>query len=132
MTDLYGSDVFSILVLSTKKLCFSFLKNVSVFQKICFKVKVLKTFKVSTDCHIKSANLLNGGSFWKSIVRFFRRAYVLSIDFKVRPLRKSVKKKANSNFAIKLAERRNHSFSLSVWWITFFKHLNSLRYDNAM
>ena len=35
----------------------------------------------------------------------------------------SVKSKANSNFAIKLAERSNHSFLLSVWSITFFKHL---------
>ena len=32
---------FSILVLSTKKLYSSFLKKVFVFQKICFKVKVL-------------------------------------------------------------------------------------------
>ena len=30
-----------------------FLKKVLVSQKICFKVKVLKTFKISTDCHIK-------------------------------------------------------------------------------
>ena len=30
------------------------LKNVFVFQKICFKVKVLKTFKIFIDCHIKT------------------------------------------------------------------------------
>ena len=51
MAVLYGNDAFSMLVLSTKKL---FLKKVSVFQKICFKVKVLKTFTISIDCHIKN------------------------------------------------------------------------------
>ena len=29
-----------------------FLKKVSVFHKICFEVRVLKSFKISTDCHI--------------------------------------------------------------------------------
>ena len=37
----------------------------------------------------------------------------------------SVKTKANPNFAVKLAERSNHSFLLYIWWITFFKHLCS-------
>ena len=54
MAVLYGNDAFSILVLSTKKLYSRFLKKVSVFQKICFKVEVLKTLKISTDCHIKT------------------------------------------------------------------------------
>ena len=31
---------------------------VFIFQKICFKVKVLKTFKISTDCHIKTCRSL--------------------------------------------------------------------------
>ena len=53
MAVLYGNDAFSILVLSTKKQLSSFLKKVFVIQKICFKVKVLKTFKTSSDCHIK-------------------------------------------------------------------------------
>ena len=34
-----------------------------------------------------------------------------------------VKTKTNQNFAVKLAERRNHSFLLSIWWKTSFKHL---------
>ena len=46
MKVLYGNDAFSILVLSTKKEYSSFLKNVFVFQKIYFKVKLLKTFKI--------------------------------------------------------------------------------------
>ena len=38
--------VYSILVFSTKKGYSSFLEKVFVFHKICFKVKVLKTFKI--------------------------------------------------------------------------------------
>ena len=37
----------------------------------------------------------------------------------------SVKTKTNANFSVKLAGRSNHSFLLSIWWITFFKHLYS-------
>ena len=58
MALLYGNDVFSILALSTKKRYSSFLKKVFVFQKMCFKVKVLKTFKISTGCHIKTCRSL--------------------------------------------------------------------------
>ena len=46
---LYGNRAVLILVLSTKKHYFSFLKKVFIFQKIYFKVKVLKTLKISTD-----------------------------------------------------------------------------------
>ena len=46
MTDLYGNNAFSILLLSTKKPYSSFLKKVFVFQKMCFKVTVLKMFKL--------------------------------------------------------------------------------------
>ena len=48
MIVLYGNDAFSILVLSTKNQYSSFLKKVFVFQKVYFKVTVLKTFKVSS------------------------------------------------------------------------------------
>ena len=49
---------FSISVVLTKTHYFSFLRKVFVFQKICFKVKVLKTFETSTDCHIKTCRSL--------------------------------------------------------------------------
>ena len=52
------NDVFSISVVSTKKRYSSFLKKVFVFLKICFKVKVLKTFETFTDCHIKTCRSL--------------------------------------------------------------------------
>ena len=35
----------------------------------------------------------------------------------------NVKTRTNLNFAVKLTERSKHSFLLSIWWITFFKHL---------
>ena len=52
MTDLYGNDVFSIRVLSTEKPHSSFLKKGFVFQKFCFKVKVLKTFKITYAVYV--------------------------------------------------------------------------------
>ena len=48
------NDVFSVLVVSTKNRISRFLKKVFVFQKICFKVKVLKTFSMFPDLHIKT------------------------------------------------------------------------------
>ena len=127
---LNGNDVFSILVVSTKKQYSSFLKKVFVIQKISFKVKVSKTFETFTDCHIKTCRCLNGGLFWKSLAPLFRRPYGLSVGFKVKTLKKAfsnVKTKTNSNFAAKVTERSNHSFLLSIWWFTFFRHL----YDNG-
>ena len=87
MPVLYENDGFSILVISIKKQYFSFLKKVFVFQKICFKVKVLKMFNIFTDCH-EHADLTNGGIF--SLVPFFRRIYALSVGFTLKPPRKSV------------------------------------------
>ena len=55
---LYGNVAFTILVLLTKKRYSSFLKKVFLFQKICFKVKVLKTFKISSDYHRKTCRSL--------------------------------------------------------------------------
>ena len=40
--------------LSTKKCFSSFLKRVSVFQKICLKIEALKSFKISSNCHIRT------------------------------------------------------------------------------
>ena len=50
---LYGNVALSIVVLSTKKRYSGFSEKVFVFQKTCFKVKTLKTFKISSDCHMK-------------------------------------------------------------------------------
>ena len=58
MAVLYENDTFSVFVLSTKKRYSSFSKKAFVFQKICSKVKVLKTFKIFTDCYIKTCRSL--------------------------------------------------------------------------
>ena len=47
-------NVFLVLVVSTKKRYFIFLKMAFVFQKISLKVKALKTFETFTDCHRKT------------------------------------------------------------------------------
>ena len=72
-------------------------------------VSQLKYWKGSKFPVIVTRVLSNGGLFWKSIVLFFRRSVT---GFKMKPLKKAfscVKTKANSNFAVKLAERSNSS-----------------------
>ena len=88
MVVLYGNDASSILVLSTKKLYSSFLKNVFIFQKICFKVEVFKTFKISTDCHINTRRTLKRKATLKIPSTVFRRTYALSIGYKMKPQKK--------------------------------------------
>ena len=59
-----------ISLLSTKKRYSSFLKKIFFFQQICFEL--LKTSKISSDCHIKHVDLSNGALvstiFWKSLL----------------------------------------------------------------
>ena len=62
----------------------SFLKKVSVSQKIHFKVKVLKTFKISSACHINTCRLSNEGLFWKPLVLFFKVTYAIFVGFKMK------------------------------------------------
>ena len=69
--------------------------------------KVLKTFKTSSDCHIKICQSLKRKAIFKIHSTIFRRTYVLSVGFKIKPLRKT-----NSHCAVKLAERSNRSFSV--------------------
>ena len=66
MAVLYENDAFSILVLSTKKRYSSLLCSIFFFEKMCFKVRVLNTLKISTDRHIKSC-------------RYFKRRAILKI-----------------------------------------------------
>ena len=90
MTVFYGNDAFFILVLSTKKCFSSFLKKVFVFQKIYFRVKVLKTFKIPNDCHIKTCLSLKLRAIRKISSTVFRQTFALSVGFKMKPLRKSI------------------------------------------
>ena len=128
---LCGNVALSILAFSTKKLYSSFLKRVCFFQKIFLKTffseKLLKTFKISSDLSKRTAILKIPS----------RKNYVLSVGFKMRPLRKSIflcQDKNQLKFCREPcwnAERSNHSF-LSIWWISFFKHLYSLICDNRI
>ena len=70
---LHRNIALSILVLSTKKLYSSFLKKVFLFQKICFKVKVLKSFKISSGCHIKTCRSLKRRAILKISITVFKK-----------------------------------------------------------
>ena len=86
---LYGNDAFSVLVLSTKIQYSSYLKKGFIIQKFYSKVKVLETFKISTDCHIKTCRSLKQRAILKTPSAVFRIIYALSVGFKMKPLRKS-------------------------------------------
>ena len=91
-----------------------------------FSKKYVSKLKYRKRSKLPHVDLSNEGLFWKSLVPFCSRTYALSVALKWNLLEKafsSVKIKTNPNFAAKLAERSNHSFLLSIWWITFFKHL---------
>ena len=68
----YGSfawnGAFSAIVLSTKKRYASFLKKMFIFDKICFKVRVLKTV-----CRIKTCQSLKGRVILKIPSTVFRK-----------------------------------------------------------
>ena len=82
----YRNHAFSVFVLSTQKMYPSFMKKVFVFQKISFKVKLLKLLKISTDCHIKIYRSLKRRYISKIRSTVIRRTYV---GYKMKPLRKS-------------------------------------------
>ena len=65
MAVLYGNDALSILALSTKKRFSSDLEKGFRFPENLFQVRVLETFKVSTDCHIKTCRSLKRRAFLK-------------------------------------------------------------------
>ena len=119
--------MLSILVRSTKKRYSSFLKSFYVFQKIYFKVKVIKLFKISSDCHKKACRSLK----WRAILKIpnLKEPMLFLLALKWNLYEKAFScVKTKTNFCRKPcwnAERSNHSF-LSNSWIAFFKHLHSL------
>ena len=83
MAVLYGNDAFSVLVLLTKKLYSNFLKKVFVFQKTCYKVKVLKKFKVSTERHMKTCRSLKRRAILKILsIIFFEEPMLFLLALK--------------------------------------------------
>ena len=77
-----NGKVFSMLMLSTKKRSSSFLKKVFVFQKICFGVKVLKNFKISTVCHIKTCRSLKRKAILKIFSKFLKEPMLFLLALK--------------------------------------------------
>ena len=114
--------MLSILEVSTKKWYSSFLKKLFVFQKLCFKVKVLKTFETFTDCHIKTCQSLKRRATLKIPGTVFRRSYALSFGSKMKILRKSAFECSDKNqlkFCRKSYWKKQHLFLLYTWWIRF-------------
>ena len=64
---LYGNVALSIIVLSSKKHCSSLLKKDLVFQKTCFKVKVIKTLKILSESHVKTCQSLEQRAVFKNL-----------------------------------------------------------------
>ena len=60
------------------------------FQNYCkFVSKVLKTFQISSDCHIKACRSLKRRAILKILSTIFRRTYALSVRFEMEPLKKA-------------------------------------------
>ena len=78
------------LILSTKKWYSQFFEKSLRFSKKIFKVEVLKTFKVSSNFHIKTCRSLKGRGILKIPRTVFGRTYALAVGFKMKPLRNSV------------------------------------------
>ena len=87
---LYGNVAFSIIIISSKKRYSSVLKKILVFQKTCFKFKVMKTLKIFSDCHVKACRSLERRAILKIRSIFFRGIYALSDGLKMKSLQLSV------------------------------------------
>ena len=104
--------------------------SANMYKKICFKVEVWKTFKNSTDCHIKTCRSRKGWVIFKIPSTFFQKNLCsfswLQNETSTKKCFPVFRQNTNTNFAAKLGERTSHSFLLPIWWITFSKHLHSL------
>ena len=59
------------------------------------------------------------GYFENPYYHFLEEPMLFLVAFKMKPPCSSFKTKTNPYFAVKLTERGNHSFLLSIWWMTF-------------
>ena len=95
--------MLSVLVLSTKKQYSNFLKSVCIFQKIYVEVKLLKSFKISSDCHIKTCGSLK----WRVILKIpnLKEPMLFLLALKGNLYEKAFScVKTKTNFPINLAE----------------------------
>ena len=67
------------------------------------------------------------GYFENSKCRFLEQPmlFLLALNENSKKEFLNVKTKTNSSFAIKITEISHHLFLLSIWWITFFRHLHN-------
>ena len=80
---------------------------VLVFEKTCFKVKDLKTFKISTDCHLKTCRSLKR----RANLKISSAVFFEELRFFLSALKQNLYKEAFSS-AVKFVERSSHSFSV--------------------
>ena len=90
-----------------KKRYLSFLNKIFVFEKNSFKVKILKTFKIFSDRHIKTCQFLKRRAVLKILSIVFKKSRLLLVALKWKLLEKAlscVKTKINSNFPVNVYE----------------------------
>ena len=129
MAVLSGNDEFSVLVLSLKNGTPDFWKRFSFSRKSGSKLKYWKRSKFHWLSHKNMPISQTEGYLENPLYRFLEERMLFLLALKLNLYEKafsSVTTKTNSNFAVKLPERRNHSFLLSVWWITYFKLHNGM------
>ena len=85
----YGNVRLSFVVFSTKTSYFSSSRKYFDFQKTCFKVKVLKTFKILSDYHIKTCRSTKRRAILKIPRTAFQRNIRSFYWLKIKPLRGS-------------------------------------------
>ena len=95
----------------------------------------MKTFKISSDCHIKICRPLKGRAVLKIPATVFRGTYALSVGFKMKPVRITfpcVKTKTNVDFSVKSVERSSHPSNFFIFICLFEDSLYSKNVYNTM
>ena len=118
---MYGNVVLLIVVPSIRKRFSCFLEKVFVFWKTYFNVKILKTFKIFSDCHIKICLSLKQSAILK-IASIPIAIFLLALKWNLYGYLFSCDKtKTNSGLAVKFVERSDRPFS-----VCFIKYVGSL------
>ena len=105
-----------------------FWKRLSFSRKSVSKLKYWKCWKFALIVTKKTCRSLKQRVILKIPSTIFLEPMLFLLALKWNRWEKassSAKTKANPNFSVKPVERNNHSFLLSIWWVTFFKHLYS-------
>ena len=100
-----------------------FFRKVLVFQKTCFKFELLRTFKISSFCHVKTYPSLKR----RTILKIARNIFLEKCNVFLMTLKENiyeeafscVETKTISHFAAKFVERCSHPFS--IYSMTFHK-----------